>query len=111
MLNTRKSISALRWNPENDAELACAFTHWSEVFVYRLDTWSDKPARVLQVGHQGRASAGGNLSLLFMKPQPKHPPVVVAGSAYGVLRCWRQERPRQVTWEVKARGNGGKPSP
>ena len=123
-MEPHKAVAAVRWNPANDTELAVAFKHWAEVYLYDLEAWSASPTKIYRVGHKVKGSAGGNLSLLFV-PQYHHhssgPAAggtttmrrkatsanVIAGSVYGMLRCWHLSKPHTAMWETKGRGVGG----
>jgi WD40 repeat protein len=109
VLYPKRGVSMLRWHPDASAELAVAFTHFNQVYVYDLEAWSSEPTRVYQVGHRAKGSAGGNICLTFAR----HPPArgggcfMVTGSTYGMLRCWDMRRTERLYWEVKLRSSQG----
>lgn len=101
----------MRWHPDASAELAVAFSHFNQVYVYDLEAWSTEPTRVYEVGHRAKGSAGGNVSLTFARHAPQRGGgcFMVAGSTYGMLRCWDMRRTDRLYWEVKLRSSQGTP--
>jgi hypothetical protein len=106
VLETRRAILALVWSPGDLNQLACAFKHWNEVHVYDLELGALSHAH--RVGHRAKGSAGGNPALCYA-PWPRgagHD--LIAGSAYGVLRCWAaSSRAETLKWELQTRSKAG----
>jgi len=93
---TRKAVSAIKWNPRNENEVAVSFSNYTNCRVYDLLLNS-------YVDLEVKKSDGGNACITFLPPaltrgkklsdgrrvKSTWPTQVVAGSKSGKIRLWR----------------------
>jgi len=121
-LNTKKSITCIKWNPDNEDQLAVSYLNQSTVSIFNLSRSPPSSVHLTDTRMSNRVT--GSKSLLFVSMKPllvaskrsgklrlQRNTRLLVGSGCGIVCAWSLPHAKQrLLWSVQAFSSPGRPT-